>query len=54
MECRNCGQPIKQNQYGGWVHHILDLTFCHLQFPQTVYNNWDNRVARPKENSATE
>ena len=46
-ECGNCGHPVVQNQHGGWAHQILGVTYCHTQFPETLYNNWDNRVAVP-------
>jgi len=49
-ECRNCDMPIEQTEHGPWVHKILGVTFCTSQFPETVYNNWDTRVAYPKEN----
>jgi len=49
-ECRNCGHPVVRNEYGGWQHVTLGVTFCTSQFPETVYNNWDTRVAYPKEN----
>lgn len=48
-ECRSCGHPVERNEYGGWVHQILGVVFCASQFPETVYNNWDKRVAFPKE-----
>lgn len=46
--CGNCGHPVKQTEYGAWVHETLGVTYCHTQFPQTLYNNWDKRVAVPE------
>ena len=50
--CRNCDQPVEQTEYGTWVHRTLGVTYCHTQFPETLYNNWDTRVAYPEEQEA--
>ncbi|QWY82789.1 hypothetical protein PP641_gp049 [Arthrobacter phage SilentRX] len=50
-ECANCGHLILQRSPRVWVHEILGVIFCASQFPETVYDNWDKRVAVPKENN---
>lgn len=47
MLCHHCSQAILQTEFGNWVHEILGVTYCHTQFPETLYNNWDTRTARP-------
>lgn len=50
--CRNCDNPVMQAEHGNWVHEMLGVTYCHTQSPETLYNNWDNRVAYPKKGEA--
>lgn len=47
-ECANCGRAVRQTEHGTWIHETLGVTYCHTQDPETLYNNWDHRVATPK------